>query len=618
MSASPLPASAGWIRGILLGAGRRDPLLILVLLLPFVILLYDQRWIITFPSYFDPWYSIGYFLDLPGTLHVLPHYYVSDRLAYWIPGALTYAVLPPLLANYVLRLSYFLLATVSLYLAVSRTLGRKTAFVAAFLLSGYWHFHREMGWNYVDGAGIAYLLAALAALAVAAESRWRRSLILLAGVWFGAAVNTNLFLAALILPLAFYHVGLCRIRGSSRRLGGDLAAFVAGALCLTGLLGLYFYQASGKMLLSSTIEYITSGLRTGKGWGRNSAEQIGRDVQPFFQWFKAAHWLELPLVVGATGLLFLTGSWLRRRWGKPTEVVSEAALFQWVYLLQLALFAVLQMLGGNTFLIQHYASYQIPLMFLALAGQIYLAVERLRSSTLVVLCLAAMGFSAYFFRLPLDASPFQSWCHSTLISYTRAGIFQALIAGALVVVGLAGLIERRLLGAAGLAGLLAILAFFNYTRIREEPGTYALRRDSFQAIFDAVKMLHAHGCTNLSSVQFWYQDVGGPDDSRLFESINSVYLWGYSRYGTDFPQLPHDSTGKPLPPERPMLALLALRPGGFEEAQRRLRQIHVEARFLEEKTFHRGDVTYTVTLMENLPQTPHQAGIVPKRDSETE
>src|SRR5262249_34968369 len=103
MASSEVPAcNARSLSGLMRAAlFQIDPYLFLVALLPFAILACYRSWLITFPDLLDPWYSIAYFLDLPGSLRLCPDYYVSDRLAYWIPGSTVFHLFPPLLANHV-------------------------------------------------------------------------------------------------------------------------------------------------------------------------------------------------------------------------------------------------------------------------------------------------------------------------------------------------------------------------------------------------------------------------------------------------------------------------------------------------------------------------------------
>src|SRR5262249_50685306 len=100
--------------------GRFDAGLLFPLLLPLGLLLVYKSWIFTYPSFLDPWYSLGYYMQLGDTVRLAPDYYPSSRVAAWLPGAAAYAVLPPLAANYALRLAFYWLAAFSLYLLLRR------------------------------------------------------------------------------------------------------------------------------------------------------------------------------------------------------------------------------------------------------------------------------------------------------------------------------------------------------------------------------------------------------------------------------------------------------------------------------------------------------------------
>jgi hypothetical protein len=75
----------------------------------------------------------------------------------------------------------------------------------------------------------------------------------------------------------------------------------------------------------------------------------------------------------------------------------------------------------------------------------------------------------------------------------------------------------------------------------------------------------------------------------------------------EYPRMPRDPSGKPLPPDRPLLVLLTRAPGGFEEARRLLREVNVDARLLEEKVIRRGEISFFITLIANVPLAPPSA-----------
>jgi hypothetical protein len=585
---------------------RIDPYVLLVILLPFAVLTYYRSWLITFPSALDAWYSVSYFLDLPGSLRVASDYYASNRLAYWIPGSVVFHLLPPLAANYVLHLAYYLAATLALYVTVSHTLGRKTALAATFLLGGYWHFLTEIGWNYVDGVGVAYTLLAAASLTLAARGPRRPLGMLAAGVWFAAAVNTNLFLLETAIPLALYHVGACRIRGSMRRLGWDLACFVAGAVGLTALLGAYFYAVTGKLLLASSVTFAWGMAQAGPG--HSTVGGIGYQLPHFTQWIKRERSLEIPLVVLAGTALYL-GGLVALRWTRNKPALNPfATLFQRVYLVHFALFAACELRGIHMLAISWYAIYLVPLMILALAGQLSRSLESLRHGTVGVLSVAGLWLTSDLFLLRPSQSlgMLQTLGQHTLYSHPRAILLQLGLLGAVGGAMLAGFTRRGQLKAATLALVLAGIAVFNSTRGSDSADWPRYRLLSYEALFDGIDAIRREG-VSVRSVQFWY-NKDGPLGATAFRSLNAAYLWGYSLYGLDYPDLPHGDA-KPIPPFRPVLAVLTERPGAFETARDRLRAANIDAHLLREQRIQRGDIVYTLTLMRCGPlPTPSPVG----------
>src|SRR5690348_12636462 len=74
----------------------------IILVWPIVLLLISNAWIFTSVTHWvDPWYYVGYFMDIPAHYHKFPGIYYGTRLSYIVPGHIIYSIFTPLVANYI-------------------------------------------------------------------------------------------------------------------------------------------------------------------------------------------------------------------------------------------------------------------------------------------------------------------------------------------------------------------------------------------------------------------------------------------------------------------------------------------------------------------------------------
>src|SRR5262249_7589238 len=132
--------------------------LALLLILPVLLLTINHHWVFSDTRRIDPWVYFGYYLNLPNHLHAFGGTYYGTRLSTIIPGYLAYQLLPPLAANYILHLILDYASVLSLYMILSQTLSRRAGFLAATCMGCHFFFLQAIGWDYVDGFSIAYLL----------------------------------------------------------------------------------------------------------------------------------------------------------------------------------------------------------------------------------------------------------------------------------------------------------------------------------------------------------------------------------------------------------------------------------------------------------------------------
>ncbi len=148
----------------------RDSYVYLILILPILVLARNTSYIYTSAGSIDPWVYYGFMKHLgafKGSL--FPGTYYGSRLSWILPGALIHAALPPVPATYVLHLGVFFTAVFSLYWLLKEAFDRRIAILSAICLALYPYFWGAIGWDYVDGAGIAYYLLTMALVFAAAK-----------------------------------------------------------------------------------------------------------------------------------------------------------------------------------------------------------------------------------------------------------------------------------------------------------------------------------------------------------------------------------------------------------------------------------------------------------------
>src|ERR1035438_9475648 len=187
-------------------AGSLWPYVMAVLLLPSIVLWHTRDAFYSPPWYGDAWFYLGYFRDLlEFKRRMFYGAYYGSRLSWILPGYLVHSMFPPVLANAILHLAVQTVATLSLFSILRLIAGVRGAFLATLVFAVNPWLWAATGWDYVDGAGIAYCLLALALFTSAALEPFRKWTLVLAGAALAGMAYTHLFLATLTpLPLLYY------------------------------------------------------------------------------------------------------------------------------------------------------------------------------------------------------------------------------------------------------------------------------------------------------------------------------------------------------------------------------------------------------------------------------
>ncbi len=124
---------------------------------------------------------------------------------------------------------------------------------------------------------------------------------------------------------------------------------------------------------------------------------------------------------------------------------------------------------------------------------------------------------------------------------------------------------------------------------RTIPGS-VFAKDAFVRITEAAEVIKREAGNR--GVRFWYSRK----EKDLFEfySLNSVYLWGYTGIGMDFPSL---ASGAPLAPGD-MIVIFSSDENVLEEGNGALKTRRLKARLWSRKKIRHGGVRFFLTLAE--------------------
>jgi hypothetical protein len=551
-------------------AGRVGPLVVL-LLFPLVLLGLDHSWAFTSPDYLDPWFYLGYFLNLPQHMVLFDGSYYNTRLSVILPGYVAYRLLPPLAANYALHLGMYYAGVFSLYLILAQTVSRRAALLAALCMGGSYFFLRAVGWDYVDGYGITYLLLATLALTRAAHGPPRPVTLIAAGAACAGLVIANAFYVVYLPFLLASHVFFQR--SEPRR---------------NLLVGLFWYTLGG--VAFTLLGCLASWKLTGRFWffvpNFVIVNQLMAAPNPWSHsplvWLKWADWLVLPVLATLAGLVRLVG--LRRQ----GAVRSSEVYYQVQLATALAMLVVWACRGEPVLQTFYYASLLIPFTYLAFGAQLAQRVDALspaRFRFLVGIVLVGLTAPYALVRLGIGIH---------LHGWSAAIVFAVGLIGLLVPV------FRRESPAVGWAclfvGFSSFIAAGNFESRLSLPGTAYFQtlahdhyrpQDTLRAVvrsMRAVRQIDPTGHT-----LFWYNSTqpGG----ALFSAVNSTYIWAPRLLGTDFPQV---DPGRVRALGNQVVAILSLNPDAAALADASLAPLGLHARLLREERIQCRTITFPI------------------------
>lgn len=551
-------------------SARPWPYVLAVLLLPAIVLWRQDNALFTGVGFLDPWFYLGFFRNLANFKgSAFPFTYYGSRLSWILPGALIHSLFSPLAANCILHLAVQSVAALSLFTTLRIAAGARRAFLATMVFSVNPWLWSATGWDYVDGAGIAYYLLTMALLTSAAARPVKRWTLLAAGMALAALVYSNLFWVALAPLLPLYYIALAWTwrRTPAIRSFRSLCVWLgAGCAIVTGALG-----GINRLLDGHFWFYAPSVL---------TALNLAGKTNPWFQSIWIGHalapWLWFSVIAGGTGLALVPYRLRRPLTGTNAAGVLFAA--QWS--LAMALMGYMQERGSVALGSPFYASYLLPFTFLVIGASFWPAAEKISQARYVLICcVAAVVFGAVWYDYAGIVMPI--W---------PAAIRQTvLVAGCALASGL--VLRRRTAGILLAIAGLAIVTSQARIALPEDPHAH---RRQYEALMHARERIETirHG----RYVRFWYDAHDAA--VRDYDALSSTYLWSSSLWGDRFPEPPRNVD---VPPGTLFVVLFSRQGHDSELARRRLSQCWepygMRAAPVEDDIIERGSYRYTMALL---------------------
>jgi hypothetical protein len=490
--------------------------------------------------YSDAWFYTGFFHNfIEAKRDLFYGMYYGTRLGWLLPGSAVHALLPPIAANFVLRWLVFSVAAMSLFFAVRRLAGARAALPATLVFAVNPWVWAAIGWDYPDGAAIAYslwLVALLTRAAATPSSPWWPAG---AGAVLAALIYTHLFWISISPVFLLYAWALMRAWHGPllwRRLARFALSLAAGFAALTILFSCINYAIDGNFW------FYTGSIRRALYMARDF--QFVREIVDENGTLVAWLW---PAAAGAACALALLP--LRLHNGASR---TPAAIVSLLLLAPLAYMSWMQY-RRNTVLAHHpYASDLLPFIFLVLGVAFWEPVSSLSRRSYLLLC----GSAALVFGL-LWLRP-----HAPPNGYFLAGwpLAQNIaLAASLLLLAIAFILRRRLTGP-----VLACAGFACFTAFSQSHTAYLGGvdlhgdRDQYTRMMNARHRIEARRGGNM--IRFWYNRF--EPDWHEFSGINAMYISEFNRISEDFPAGCND----PVPPET-IVVVMSSRSGVEEQAR---------------------------------------------------
>ena len=471
-------------------------------------------------GYVDPYIYAGYINDYPALLARFATTYYSERIAFIYPERLLSHLFGVEGGYLAFRFTALAAATAAVFAVGSRFYGFAPAVLAAVWLAFTPWLPSALSWTYPDGAAVVYVLVGVACLVVPTRRRliWH----IVAGSALALAVNCNLFLLV-ICGLIGPSWALLYRRERISWLAQAILSLAVGFFGTFLILALLFYLRFPAYGFTFELRSI-----------QEAIAELGGKQQVWYEPLSSAIWEDhdFKLLIPIT-LLLVTFAAITLR-STTTRAVSGSpgfGVFAFSYLGSIICLFLIFHFGLHGFALTDYAYniFALPSCVLALivvggeaerrGGRILGTFALYAGSALILL-----GWLAYPILPHLHiASSFYFWAAVAVATAAAAVTTRRISAAAAVLIG----------GVALLSMSFYQTAFYQIRTA--SPGEEAVEWDIYRGGIFLQRFVDANVPPS-QTLGFWYTG----DHGSYLNSIQSMYLWGYSRVFSE------NSIGMPL------------------------------------------------------------------------
>jgi hypothetical protein len=520
----------------------------------------------------DPYIYTGYINNFCDLFHRYGMTYYGVRFGLILPGRILTWLLGPEAGYFALRYLLALIFGVALYSVVKNEFSTTIGIIVYAISVSSPYLARALLWDHPDASGVPFLTAAIC-LILLEQVRWKmRSFI--GGSFAGMAVHSNVFTVAILgIFVACYSLIWLRQRRSFVMLLKRLL-FVALGIVLVTLVGcIYYWKTVGSHHIFGPT--ITNAIALSSGGMRQWRV-------PGVEWTMRLFHVFVPVWLAVCCVAIWSG---RRRALSVTVIMYFGVTVTAFYYIHQFL------LAADTLQLFYYFSYFMPAIFLMGALIIFRLWQQARvpgtffvalslTVTLTPWILVSIGRDI-FGKHPLHIFVLTSAMAFIIIvaaSYCRPGLAARVLAlGGVVLLGIA------------LDWGLSFYSNIIQPRSVVDTSEIDVYRVALKLIAAVPKLEDPRG-----RILFWYKNKGSMNP---INSIQSTFLWGYSKMNRSLPEdpgLPTLSAEQVFQlqnPEVRYLGLLCASRAELETGLRALIDHRVEFREVERRNLAEGNYT---------------------------
>jgi hypothetical protein len=542
------------------------------------------------PGTLDPWMYTGYFTNFRYLVNRFGLRYYPSRLPYVMFGVLMYKVFSPLAANYLINVAILGADVFSLYAILSRHTGRGIASVSVIALACNPCLIASVSWDYPDGPAIAFLFLGFWML-FAPPNRMKASLATaLVGAFWALAGYTNLIAGLIILPgvLVLFYTKRVGMREAMKECvwlatGVGFVTLVFGLISSTIFHTFAFWAAQWNVYRSVTE---THGLldqmsRFGLGWIPycfRLALTYGLALIGCIIFIRYFHILKKDRFFKATLLLLLLADLLYAY----IEFAMKAGVLRDYYHSSFLVVPAFIFLGALFSALRKAVSEGKAWFRVALGMAVVGVVLPMLDINFFLSQLSPLSRNTYWMLLQLERNAELVW---------KSGNYGSICWSVLFVVGVLGLVgagSGRRFGVIVAAFCFSFLVTFSaYVNL---PYVFRDERTEFTAVLATQDLLKS-GILQDRPILMWYDN----DEawSTLYNSIQSLYLWGYHDLTHELPTMKTEDLRYLVPPDTVIVHLTTV-PAKVPERDRLLAVRKIQVEDIGRWTVQRGAIKFEI------------------------